>query len=106
MLSTHVLDTALGKPASGIAVTLERDGEVLARAVTDADGRVPEFHPASALQLGAYRLVFQVRDYFAARKTDSFYSEIVVQFTIEDPADRYHIPLLLSPHGYSTYRGS
>jgi 5-hydroxyisourate hydrolase len=105
-LSTHVLDTGLGKPAQGIRVSLERDGVVLGSAVTDADGRVRDLIAKDPpLPAGSYRLVFSVADYFRQAGRESFWSDIVVQFTIAGSA-HYHVPLLLSPFGYSTYRGS
>ncbi len=98
-LSTHVLDTATGTPAAGIDVRLEtRDGEVLDQGVTDDDGRVGSL--GGELGLGAYVLRFETGGY-----VDGFYPEVVVVFTVAD--DRHHhVPLLLSPYGYSTYRGS
>jgi 5-hydroxyisourate hydrolase len=106
-LSTHVLDTAAGRPAAGIAVTLEDGiaGSLLGEAVTDADGRISSIGPAR-LEAGDYRLSFATGDYFAAVGTHAFYPEVVVVFTLADPAQHYHVPLLLSPFGYSTYRGS
>jgi 5-hydroxyisourate hydrolase len=107
-LSTHVLDTALGKPAPGIRVALERvsDGVSMGTGVTDADGRAREFPPLrGALSAGEYRLRFAVGEYFATTRRDAFYSEIVITFRVAGD-DHYHVPLLLSPFGYSTYRGS
>jgi 5-hydroxyisourate hydrolase len=107
-LSTHVLDTALGKPARGIRVTLERatDGQALGSGVTDADGRVRDFPPLRApLPSGEYRLRFAVGEYFATTRRDAFYSEILIAFRL-GADEHYHVPLLLSPFGYSTYRGS
>jgi len=105
-LSTHVLDTTAGKPANGIRVTLARGDEVLGAGVTDADGRVRDFPPMRrALEPGDYQLRFAVAEYFAAAKRNAFYSEIVIAFRVADDA-HYHVPLLLSPFGYSTYRGS
>jgi len=107
-LSTHVLDTALGAPAQGIRVALERvsDGETLGAGVTDADGRVRDFPPMrAALAVGEYRLRFAVGEYFAASLRDAFYSEILIAFRVGRDSP-YHVPLLLSPFGYSTYRGS
>lgn len=99
-LSTHVLDTAAGRPAAGVPVRLEtRSGEQLGEGVTDADGRVPALGPE--LVAGDYVLRFDVATYAAG-----FYPEVVVVFTIADPAQHHHVPLLLSPYGYSTYRGS
>ena len=108
-LSTHVLDAALGRPAAGVAVRLEAVGGdadgVLARASTDADGRVAGFGDGP-LPAGTYRLVFEVADYFAAGGRPAFYPQVVVVFEITDPGQHYHVPLLLSPFAYSTYRGS
>lgn len=106
-LSTHVLDTALGKPASGIPVTLQLEGTTVGSAMTDADGRVGEFRTdAGALRQGSYRLMFSVAEYFKSAGRESLYTEIVIQFDIAEGAEHYHVPLLLSPFGYSTYRGS
>jgi 5-hydroxyisourate hydrolase len=95
-LSTHVLDTAAGRPAAGIAVRLEnRAGEVLDSGVTDADGRVGSL--GGELSLGGYALRFETNGVF--------FPEVVVVFTVTDER-HHHVPLLLSPYGYSTYRGS
>ena len=100
-LSTHVLDTSAGRPAAGVAVRLEtRGGELLGEGVTDADGRVGAIGP-ERLERGAYRLRFDTGLY-----VEGFYPEVVVVFTVADPDQHYHVPLLLSPYGYSTYRGS
>jgi 5-hydroxyisourate hydrolase len=100
-LSTHVLDATTGRPAVGIVVRLDGpDGATLTSAVTDADGRVPKL--ADALAAGTYRLVFDTGDYFA----DTFYPQVVVTFRVGGPEQHYHVPLLLSPFAYSTYRGS
>lgn len=106
-LSTHVLDTALGEPASGIPVSLQHEGTVLGSAVTDAEGRVRELPTGgTALGPGSYRLTFAVADYFKSTGRESLYTEIVIQFNIGVGVGHYHVPLLLSPFGYSTYRGS
>jgi 5-hydroxyisourate hydrolase len=106
-LSTHVLDTALGRPAQGIRVTLERAGDVVGSGVTDADGRVRDLHKKDEpLSEGSYRLTFYVSDYFSKAGRESFFPEIVVNFRISGGDEQYHVPLLLSPFGYSTYRGS
>ena len=106
-LSTHVLDTALGRPAEGIKVTLERADDLVGSGVTDSDGRVRDLHKKeAALNEGSYRLTFYVADYFAKAGREFFFPEIVVDFRISDGAEHYHVPLLLSPFGYSTYRGS
>lgn len=106
-LSTHVLDTSLGTPAAGVQVALERvDGgmESPSTATTDADGRARDIARAP-LTVGAYRLRFDTADYFARTGRETFYPEVVVTFVVRDDA-HYHVPLLVSPFGYSTYRGS
>jgi 5-hydroxyisourate hydrolase len=102
-LSTHVLDTGSGRPATGVAVRLSSAAEPLAEATTDADGRVSRL--GGDLAPGDYVLRFATGDWFAAAGRDSFYPEIVVSFTIGDD-DHYHVPVLLGPFGYTTYRGS
>ncbi len=100
-LSTHVLDTSRGRPAAGVAIELRTaGGELVASVVTDADGRA---RPADALAAGEYELVFAVGDYFGER---AFLDRVPVRFTIADPDAHYHVPLLVSPWSYSTYRGS
>jgi len=107
-LSTHVLDTARGVPAAGIAIALYAlDGPVrtlLAQTVTNADGRTDAL--ATTLTAGTYELVFAVAAYFAATTTAAFYTDIPIRFTFASDCERYHVPLLLSPWGYATYRGS
>jgi 5-hydroxyisourate hydrolase len=110
-ITTHVLDTARGKPASGVAVVLEiRDGEgwrELGRAATDADGRARHLLPeGAALVPGTYRITFATGDYFRGQGIEGFYPEAAIAFDVRDAAEHYHVPLLLSPYGYSTYRGS
>ena len=108
-VSTHVLDTALGRPARGISVALERDGRVVGSGVTDEDGRVRDLVANESLQLegeATYRLTFLVAEYFSKDARESFYTEIIVSFHVRGGAAHYHVPLLLSPFGYSTYRGS
>jgi 5-hydroxyisourate hydrolase len=109
-LSTHVLDTSRGRPAAGLAVVLERrEGEgwrELSRALTDADGRVAALLPADTpLAAGEYRLTFAIGPWLAAAGREGFYPEAAVTFSVRDPAQHHHVPLLLSPYGYSTYRG-
>ena len=105
-ITTHVLDAAQGRPAEGIAVTLLTGaGEKLATGVTNADGRVPELGP-DALEAGVYTLVFDTAAYFAATGTPAFYPRVTIDFTLADEASHYHVPVLLSPFAYSTYRGS
>src|SRR5579864_4733998 len=109
-LSTHVLDTARGTPAAQLRVGLYRcDGDRhshLVTAATDDDGRIPAPFGGD-LQAGEYELVFRAGEYFAQTRTRAFYDRIAVRFKVEDgERHSYHVPLLLSPWGYSTYRGS
>lgn len=105
-LSTHVLDTSLGKPAAGITVVLEgADGQAIGDGITDGDGRVGSIGP-DRLEAGDYRLRFASGAYFAGHGVDAFYPEVVVVFTVADAHQHYHVPVLLNPFGYSTYRGS
>ena len=110
-LTTHVLDTALGRPAAGIAVTLERRESgvfiELGRGRTDRDGRCRELLAEGVpLQQAVYRLSFDSGAYFDERGVPTFYPQVSVVFEVRDPAQHHHVPLLLSPFGYSTYRGS
>lgn len=111
-ITTHILDTAIGKPAAGVTVSLARlkDDDTLAelgQATTDADGRAAALMPASEpLVAGIYRLVFETDAYFKATQRDAFYPFIEIHFHVADPAQHYHVPLLLSPFGHQTYRGS
>lgn len=110
-ITTHVLDTARGRPADGVPITLEHehaDGWVLlGSGKTDGDGRLRTLLvEGSALERGTYRITFDTRAYFAAQGVTSFYPVVQVVFTIAAPSEHHHVPLLLSPYGYSTYRGS
>lgn len=109
-ITTHVLDTARGQPAAGIAVLLEQcDGSwrEIGRGVTDADGRCRTLLLDShTLAAGQYRLTFETRPYFEAQRVSAFYPAVSVLFEVREPGQHYHVPLLLSPFGYSTYRGS
>ncbi len=106
-ITTHVLDTAQGRPAAGVPVVLEFQEKKdvwkeLGRGKTGADGRLRDLLPAGApLAAGIYRLTFDVSAY-----AQGFYPQVAVVFTVRDPSEHYHVPLLLSPHGYTTYRGS
>jgi 5-hydroxyisourate hydrolase len=103
-ISTHVLDTVAGRPAVGVPVRLYARDELVADAVTDADGRCRLTEEATAA--GPHRLVFATGDWFAGQGQDTFYPEVVVSFAVRDPAEHHHVPLLLAPYAYSTYRGS
>jgi 5-hydroxyisourate hydrolase len=109
-LSTHVLDTSVGRPGAGVRLVLRRDGEVLMDTRTNADGRTDKpLLEGAAFRSGAYELTFHVGEYFRAQGTPladpPFLDVIPLRFSIADDAD-YHVPLLVSPFGYSTYRGS
>ena len=106
-ISTHVLDTSLGKPAAGVSVTLERDGAIIGSGTTDRDGRVKDLLKAGEqLASGPHELVFMVGEYFARASREAFYDRIAISFTVGTESEHYHVPLLLSLFGYSTYRGS
>jgi 5-hydroxyisourate hydrolase len=110
-ITTHVLDLTSGLPAAGLAVRLERATEgggwqLLAAAPTDADGRVRDWPDAPGLAPGRHRLTFLTGAHFAARGVDAFHPEVSVVFEVGDTTRHHHLPLLLSPFGYSTYRGS
>jgi 5-hydroxyisourate hydrolase len=109
-ITTHALDTARGAPAAGLPVELEQltdDGwRSLVRAVTNDDGRVPGFTDGLQLQVATYRMTFDTDAYFTATSTEGFYPVVRVVFQIRAPDEHYHVPLLISPFGYSTYRGS
>ena len=108
-ITTHVLDTSRGCPAVGVPVALERavdsGWQPVGRGMTDADGRVNDLL-ASAPHAGRYRLTFDTGAYFRAVGETGFYPEVSVIFVVEQGEEHYHVPLLLSPFGYSTYRGS
>jgi 5-hydroxyisourate hydrolase len=111
-ITTHVLDTSRGRPASGVPVVLEIRGaeggyRELGRGTTDADGRLRTLLPGGTpLERGIYRLTFETGAYLALHSMEGFYPEVSVVFEVRDPAQHFHVPLLLSPYGYSTYRGS
>ena len=112
-ITTHVLDTSRGRPAVGVPVVLERavdsGWQPVGRGATDADGRVPEPRNGYAIgvpEAGRYRLSFDTDTYFRAVGEAGFYPEVSVTFVVGNGEEHYHVPLLLSPFGYSTYRGS
>ncbi len=113
-MSTHVLDIARGRPAQNVAVRLERKdgaeytllGSPSSPRTTDADGRVSDLVPSGTLTPGTYRLTFDTGAYLAAQGRDAFFPEASLVFVVRDAAAHYHVPLLLSDFGYSTYRGS
>jgi 5-hydroxyisourate hydrolase len=108
MITTHILDTALGKPARDVSVKLERlDGAVftlLGSGKTDADGRNKTLLPDGERKVGVYRITFDTAGYYAG--APCFFPSVSILFEVTDAASHHHVPLLLSPFGYSTYRGS
>jgi 5-hydroxyisourate hydrolase len=110
-LTTHVLDTRLGRPAAGVGVYLEKFDaggawQLIASGATNADGRIPKLLGGGGLTAGRHRLTFETGAYFEKQQVDHFYPRVAVEFDIADPEQHYHVPLLLSPFGYTTYRGS
>src|SRR4029450_6005707 len=109
-ITTHVLDTSRGRPAAGVPVTLEVETAggwtLVGRGTTNADGRISELVTGDSVATGIYRLIFDTATYFAGKGVKGFYPQFTVTFKIEDAAQHYHVPLLLNPFGYSTYRGS
>ncbi len=110
-ITTHVLDTAKGRPGSGIKVTLEFQTEgiwdEIASGQTNFDGRLTDLlSDAYHLIAGTYRLTFDTHSYYANQDEPGFYPHVTVAFEVKDPTQHFHVPLLLSPFGYSTYRGS
>lgn len=109
-LSTHVLDQVSGQPAAGLSTTLLFEGEQLGRFETNSDGRVADLLGDTPLAEGVYTLIFDAGDYIkAAPHLDidaPFFDRIQIDFTVSDTGRHYHVPLLISPYGYSTYRGS
>lgn len=111
MITTHILDLSAGKPAAGVRVALARvdDGEYkkVGAGVTDADGRLKDLLPkAHKLNAGVFELTFETGTYFRSRGVEPFHPRVAVVVEITDPAQHYHVPLLISPYGYTTYRGS
>ena len=110
-LSVHVLNLQDGLPSPGVSVTLEKHAEngwqALNQAVTNEQGRITALYPqGQALQSGTYRVTFKTGDWFKKQQTASFFPEVPVIFAVDDSVAHYHIPLLLSPYGFSTYRGN
>lgn len=109
-ITTHILDIARGRPASRVPVSLSHksDGgwKVLAEGLTDDDGRVTDLLAPGAVAPGLYRIEFDVESYREAQGGQSFYPEVSIAFRVDASDEHYHVPLLLSPFGYSTYRGS
>jgi 5-hydroxyisourate hydrolase len=110
-ITTHVLDMVRGRPASGVPFTLEARGDAgewrtVGRGATDGDGRGKLLAPESLVPAGTYRVVFDTGAYFRAWNVEGFYPEVVIVFEVRQASQHHHVPLLLAPYGYSTYRGS
>jgi len=110
-ITTHVLDISIGRPAAGMPVILEIEKmgggwKELSRGATDGDGRLRQLLAPGSLVDATYRLTFETAQYFRSRKTEGLYPQVSIIFQVRDTKQNYHIPLLLSPYGYSTYRGS
>ncbi|MGS8052334.1 hydroxyisourate hydrolase [Escherichia marmotae] len=110
ILSVHILNQQTGKPAADVTVTLEKkmdnDWLQINTAKTDKDGRIKALWPEQTATTGDYRVIFKTGDYFKQQNLESFFPEIPVEFHINKLNEHYHVPLLLSQYGYSTYRGS
>lgn len=110
-ITTHVLDTSRGAPAAGVHVLLEmqeapNSWRPVGRGITDGDGRLRTLMAHEPLQVGVYRLVFNTLQYFEAQGMPTFYPRVIVEFETSAGQAHYHVPLLLSPFGYTTYRGT
>lgn len=109
-ISTHILDLSLGRPAAEVAVSLQRHEltgwQVIAEATTNNDGRCPELLAREQVLPATYRLIFAIEPYFAREGRKTLFPEIIIAFEVTEKESNYHIPLLLNPFGYSTYRGS
>ena len=109
-ITTHILDTSIGKPAQGVSITLEQkvasDWNKLAAGITNNDGRIGNLLPDDKIvEPGIYRMIFDTKSYFKTQNLKSFYPSVTIEFEVFD-GSHYHVPLLLNPYGYSTYRGS
>lgn len=107
MISTHILDTNLGKPAHNVKVKLidVQSKTILGEELTNQDGRIQQF-VTQALPQGHYQLTYEIEPYFLEKNLTTFFPQVCIQFYIADSTQHYHIPLLISPYAYSTYRGS
>lgn len=111
-ITTHVLDTSTGRPGAGIAVVLERKTDsagwqAIAEGTADSDGRIKDLLLANEILVPAhYRLIFETGPYFLLQNIECFFPQVTISFVVEDAEQHYHVPLLVSPFGYSTYRGT
>ena len=111
LITTHAMDTRIGLPAVGLSVVLEayrspQGWQTIAEGKTGSDGRVFDLLEEGSLEEGLYRITFDTDGYFVEQEVDAFYPSVSINFQVADPSQHYHVPLLLSPFGYSTYRGS
>jgi 5-hydroxyisourate hydrolase len=108
-VTTHILDTGTGRPASGVKATLEAKSaagwQEIGSGTTDQDGRIKNLGPEQ-IEAGTYRISFETGSYFGKQGTETFFPSVELTFAVKDPAEHYHVPLLISPFAYSTYRGS
>lgn len=104
-ITTHVLDTSIGRPAAGVEVRLYRGDDEIGRGVTNDDGRITDL-VSGPIEAGTYRIEFMTGEYFARDRRSCFYPTVAITFEIAAPGEHYHVPLLVNPYGYSTYRGS
>ena len=110
-ITTHVLDISLGRPAADVPVVLELQSvsgswSEIGHGVTDGDGRMKDLAAGKPVAAGVYRITFDTGAYFTKQQLAGFYPKVIIVFEVKDGQEHYHIPLLLSPFGYSTYRGS
>jgi len=109
-ITTHVLDVSRGRPAAGVAVHLEHKTDEgwksFGSKTTDEDGRVKDLLPEGVIETGSWKITFDTGSYFDSHGVQGFYPEASIVFTVTDGAQHFHVPLLLSPYGFSTYRGS
>ena len=110
VITTHVLNLDTGRPAQDLEVTIYRtngqEWQLLDKATTDEDGRISDWLSGYTLEPGNYSIVFQTGNYFQQAQQQTFYPRVVIEFSVADTDEHYHVPLLLNRHGYSTYRGS
>src|SRR5258708_25799370 len=107
-ITTHVLDISLGRPAVGVPATLEVEAaggwKLVGKGITNADGRISDLvSKETTLVAGVYRLIFDTAKYFAAQNVEGFYPQVTIVFRLQNPPQHYHVPLLLTPFGYSPY---
>ncbi len=105
-LSTHILNTSTGLPAADVRVIHSFNGAVIATALTNKEGRIADLLGGKGLEVGEHKLEFEIGAYFSDQKVEYFFPKVVIDFLIKDASRSHHVPLLISPFGFSTYRGS